>query len=551
MSGLATRLRAALRPLRPLVLPIAAVALLLVLLDSAWVGEDALITSRTIINWVHGHGLRYNLDERVQSYTHPLWMLLNAAFYLFTREIYWTTTVVGLACSLGAWLVLAWRHRHRLWVVIGCLTLGWMASTCLRLYATSGLEDPLTFLLLAGFFAILLSVDEDRPPPWGWLSLMAALIATNRLDTGLFVAPALVWLVLSRRRGLRVSAIILGFSPLFLWLLFSLVYYGFPFPNTAPAKLETGFPLLVTVHGGALYLLDFVQNDLVSAMILLSALAVGAHAAWRWLAGRSVVHDRVLAVTSAGVLLYVLYVVVVGGGFLKGRFFAAPVLVSLAVLAERLPAVFQALRRARWPGRCGVVALVLVVVLGTYGAGLATQALTKDQRILALPIGRVSLTHDGRWVMSKWARIFRDRGRAAKRRAAVGHRVSAQHAMGFTGIAAGSDAILIDRFGLVDPLLARLPPEPGTPFRAGHSRRALPPGYAFARETGSLVRMDPDMAAYYARLRLVISGPIFSQERFATIADFMLGRIKPPVDDAESPRLVPAMMSSKRAMRLA
>ena len=42
----------------------------------AWVAEDAYITFRVIENAFSGYGLRWNIHERVQVYTHPLWMLL-------------------------------------------------------------------------------------------------------------------------------------------------------------------------------------------------------------------------------------------------------------------------------------------------------------------------------------------------------------------------------------------------------------------------------------------------------------------------------------------
>jgi len=37
---------------------------------------------RTVRNLVEGEGLRWNLHERVQGFTHPLWMFL-LAFCLF------------------------------------------------------------------------------------------------------------------------------------------------------------------------------------------------------------------------------------------------------------------------------------------------------------------------------------------------------------------------------------------------------------------------------------------------------------------------------------
>jgi hypothetical protein len=37
----------------------------------AWIGDDAAITARVIDNLLHGYGLRWNVDERVQAFTHP------------------------------------------------------------------------------------------------------------------------------------------------------------------------------------------------------------------------------------------------------------------------------------------------------------------------------------------------------------------------------------------------------------------------------------------------------------------------------------------------
>lgn len=48
----------------------------IVLIKSAWMGDDAFITMRTIDNFVNGYGLRWDLLERVQTFTHPLWLFL-------------------------------------------------------------------------------------------------------------------------------------------------------------------------------------------------------------------------------------------------------------------------------------------------------------------------------------------------------------------------------------------------------------------------------------------------------------------------------------------
>ena len=65
-----------------------------VILRTAWLSEDAFITFRTVDNFIHGFGLTWNVSERVQAYTHPLWMLLLSIAYFLTREIYYTALAV-------------------------------------------------------------------------------------------------------------------------------------------------------------------------------------------------------------------------------------------------------------------------------------------------------------------------------------------------------------------------------------------------------------------------------------------------------------------------
>ena len=75
--------------------------LFLIILRNAWICDDAYITFRTVDNFIHGHGLTWNLAERVQAYTHPLWMMIISFFYLFTKEIYYTVIFLSLTlCAL-------------------------------------------------------------------------------------------------------------------------------------------------------------------------------------------------------------------------------------------------------------------------------------------------------------------------------------------------------------------------------------------------------------------------------------------------------------------
>jgi arabinofuranosyltransferase len=43
---------------------------------NSWIGDDAFITMRVVDNLSHGYGLVWNTGERVQVFSHPLWLFL-------------------------------------------------------------------------------------------------------------------------------------------------------------------------------------------------------------------------------------------------------------------------------------------------------------------------------------------------------------------------------------------------------------------------------------------------------------------------------------------
>ena len=83
-------------------LTLAMAAALAVLLLNAWVAEDAFFTYRVVDNFVDGFGLRWNVDGRVQVYTHPLWMMLHIPLYAAFGHIILVSTVLSLACTATA-----------------------------------------------------------------------------------------------------------------------------------------------------------------------------------------------------------------------------------------------------------------------------------------------------------------------------------------------------------------------------------------------------------------------------------------------------------------
>ncbi|MEM1348895.1 MAG: hypothetical protein AAGI01_10090, partial [Myxococcota bacterium] len=245
----------------------ALVVLLALITKVAWLSEDAYITFRTAHNVLQGYGLRWNVAERVQAYTHPLWLFCVLPVYAVLGHVGISALVVSAAATVSHVMLLA-RHIARGPVGLGVAVCVLASSRAFLEYSTSGLENPLTFLLIAIFYVgyAMRDVPEGEElegwPIWA-LSLGTGLAMFNRMDTLLFFAPAM-FEVLWRRRRMGSRAIVeagSGALVVFGWMAFSVVYYGVPFPNTAYAKLGTGIERAEMVRQGIRYVQESLSVD--------------------------------------------------------------------------------------------------------------------------------------------------------------------------------------------------------------------------------------------------------------------------------------------------
>src|SRR5262245_36279099 len=101
---------------------------------------------RTVDNFTAGRGLTWNPGERVQAYTHPLWMFLLSGFYAITPDAFYVQYMLSLALSLAAVLVFAFGvGATPLTTTLGLAV--FVLSKAFVDYSTSGLENPATHLL--------------------------------------------------------------------------------------------------------------------------------------------------------------------------------------------------------------------------------------------------------------------------------------------------------------------------------------------------------------------------------------------------------------------
>jgi arabinofuranosyltransferase len=478
---------------------------LVVLIRTAWLGDDAYITLRTVDNFVSGLGMRWNVAERVQSFTHPLWFFLLSIPYWVTREGYFTVYALVLSVSLAAYVTL-------LRGVASSVTTAWLAGSTLLFsksfmdFSTSGLENPLSHLLILLFLmAVWRARDGLGSLTAVWLC--AALLMLNRLDLIVLLAPPLLatsW-PFGWRRSVRAATI--GLAPLVAWELFSLIYYGFPFPNTAYAKLQTGVVASTLLGQGLLYVLETFSADPVTPLIAVSAAAMTL-----WHRPR---RDWPMLL---GCLLYIGYIVRVGGDFMIGRFLTVPLLTVVAVWA-RTP------WRLRATDASG--ALAAVALLGLFAttrppitSGADTFILDPAQGMSSSGIADERAFYYRVTGLLRWSRerplpwnTQVAQGAALRQSPRIVNNVN----VGFLGYFAGPAVTIIDEHGLCDPLLARMPAEGN--WRIGHFHRTPPPGYIESLENNRNMIADPSLRHLYEQIRRVTRDPIWSTRRWHAIVE--------------------------------
>lgn len=496
------------------------------ILLKAWVAEDAFISARVIDNFVNGFGLRWNIDERVQVYTHPLWLLIHIPFYAVIHDFFHITIFISILFSVLA-IALPLMGRALDYRKISLFfILPLLLSRAFMDYTTSGMETPLVFLLISLFFIEIRKANKGNIYS---LILIASFAAVNRYDSILLFLPFIAYKLINNSDSFKYKKLFLSALPILLWVAFSLFYYGFIFPNTKYAKLDTGVPMLeYMLQGGLAYLKNFAMNDSASLFIIITALYI-SYKNWRRLGG--------VAWLAPGIVLYIIYIFYIGGDFMSGRMFAPLVFASVLVINhyaemadKKISSVFPIIT---------IITFILSLVYVMYPPNvfskpfamenfLEKETLIQDSRawgwqtnhLLSLKILNRGLSVEDNIFAQKGLRLNKEAEECGK----PGCYVTQDFAVGMLGFYAGPNVIIIDNFAIGDALLARTPLLKGAKWWPGHFMRIPPNGYVNARKTWSLEKMDENRALYYEKLQLITSGELFDINRIKTIIEFNVGK---------------------------
>ncbi|MCB9477262.1 MAG: hypothetical protein H6685_10350 [Deltaproteobacteria bacterium] len=241
--------------------------------------DDAYITYRYVANLAAGHGLVYNIGERVEGGTSVAMILLLTPFRLLgITRIPMVAMLMSLFAAAGI-ATLSWRFMSRegggvlnraqifvfAFLSFGITSLVW---------AWAGMEP--TLLALAVLAAVLRHNDESSEMRWPFVSALLTVAAGLLHPEGILVAVVLglSWLFPWRKervaRGVAYGAVVVAlFGGYWLWRW---RYFGQLMPNTYYAKVGGAGTALIAE--GITYLRVAWVATLVPLLLIGRAVAV-------------------------------------------------------------------------------------------------------------------------------------------------------------------------------------------------------------------------------------------------------------------------------------
>jgi hypothetical protein len=198
---------------------------------TGYIADDAFITYRYAENLNSGHGFVYNVGEKVQGTSSPLFTILLAAvaFVIHPSEIPAVSRLIALLAD-GISLILLW-HLLSSWRDLSrFLVLALFALyPKVVLIGISGMEAPLVLMLMLLSLYLL-----HRGSLYGG-SLCFGLLLLCRLDAIIWVFVCILWAIQIGKK-IPWTTVLTAVLPYSLWVAFAALYFGTFVPYAIIAK---------------------------------------------------------------------------------------------------------------------------------------------------------------------------------------------------------------------------------------------------------------------------------------------------------------------------
>jgi len=330
------------------------------LISFAWLNrfiqDDAFISFRYAKNFVKGFGLVFNKGEKLEGYTNFLWTIIIALPLKFNLDpikfVFITGIVFFIITLLLTYKLSILIFKSKTLSLITIILLG--TNYTMSCYATGGLETQMQTAIVTAcyylFIKYMLESNWELKTSFS-LSILLALSILTRPDSILFAVIIFsTSIFVKKKEGLfqasklkNYLALIVPFLVIMLfYLIWKVNYYGNILPNTFYAKADG-------------------QTSIISGLIY-----VGWFLATYWLFlfpliliffFKEFLHEtnfkiNLLLIT---ILVWTLYLIKIGGGFMEFRFFVPILPFIFIVIVWIIDKIIQ-------PEKLKVVFLVIIII---------------------------------------------------------------------------------------------------------------------------------------------------------------------------------------------
>ena len=506
----------------------------LVVLAVSWNSDDAFHAYVMARNLVEGNGFVYNAGYRVTATTCPLFTLIVALGYALFGHMSFIGIGFGVLFSTMAAYIIIFKLCPKM--INAVLAVGIMlGSYCFMCYTTAGLENSLLFFLGALFFNYFFSHAQFTHKGLLYLAFLLSLVAMTRMDAVLIFIPAICigYLIKTKAKwGTRFLCGLLGLLPFIAWEIFSVIYYGYPFPNTMYIKLNTGLEKADYIVKGFDFIYQSGMMDILLVMLPLFFIVLSI-----------IKKNRDAILLAVGIVIYDIYVISIGGDFMLGRhltvqFFLA--LIGLTYLGNQYEFIHEFKKCKVNLTQFLMTVCVIGLVFGSCVRPIVKEYLydstwddtgtgVSDEKYHYYHYsGLIPYTYNlianqkNMHIEMAWPEIeVIDSFRAA---GDIGN-----YSWGVSGMTAYYEMdkgtmYLTDRYGLMDPLLSHLPAIKHEHWRVGHMVRLEPDGYPESIASGENLIENESLHEFYDKVLLIIAGDIWDPERLQTVWSMNMGQ---------------------------
>lgn len=198
--------------------------------------DDAFYYFKTAVNLTNGLGPTFDGEHITNGY-HPLWMGISAAiFYFFPGDkilpihiLLTISTLLFFLTSMLIWKIISALTDDKL--IPPLLVLAYVLNPWNLSFYLGGLETPLALFLFTIFLWIFLKTlkNADSLRNFLFLGIVGGLLVLSRLDYGVFLAAAFIFLGF-RLRESRFKKMAWFGLPAFLlaapWFFYNYIYFG-------------------------------------------------------------------------------------------------------------------------------------------------------------------------------------------------------------------------------------------------------------------------------------------------------------------------------------